>query len=119
MTINALLANNERYVGLFLKTEHDHEKDTAEFDVIKKLDDIYKVGCFAQVQEMIKTAGGLQLALVGVRRLEIDKLVSLGPPTRASVNHWKDHRILKHSNEVKAYLNELRFAVRYKIYLLF
>lgn len=111
VTINALLTNNERYVGLFLKTEHDHEKDTAEFDVIKKLDDIYKVGCFAQVQEMIKTAGGLQLALVGVRRLEIDKLVSLGPPTRASVNHWKDHRILKQSNEVKAYLNELRFAV--------
>ena len=118
-----MLAKTDRYVGLFLRTDYEHDKENAENDVIRKEESIYKVGCFAQVQNMnlLESNIGMQITLVGVRRIDFGSIINFGPPARASVNHWNEQKLARsqgeekarhYTNEVKAYLNELRYSVR-------
>jgi Lon-like ATP-dependent protease len=82
-------------------------------DVIKDSSELYKTGTFAQVNTFHKTELGLQLIVMGHRRITLKSVNSYGPPTIAEVKHWpKVTTNLKLSQNVKAYSNEIVSIVR-------
>lgn len=107
---NALLESETNYVGLFLRKDKVTGIDEAE--VIKTSDDVYKVGTFAQIQAATKTPLGVQLLLIGHRRINLDEITSLGPPCVASVTHWKRPPKVEQSQRIKAYSKEIVQATR-------
>lgn len=57
---------NQPYLGIFLKRDTE---DSAE--VVSKLDDLYKIGTFAQIQELQDLGDKLRMVVVGHRRIKI------------------------------------------------
>lgn len=57
---------NQPYVGVFLKKD-----STNEAEVVQKLDDVYKVGTFAQIQELQDLGDKLRMVVVAHRRIKI------------------------------------------------
>jgi ATP-dependent Lon protease len=108
--IDLLNANQERYVGLFLRKEYDKEADINE--MIGNPKDVYKVGAFAQIRQVTMVNQGAQLLLTGIRRINLGDLVHGGPPTVAAVEHWKEKRYIRVPDDIKAYNNELRHELR-------
>ena len=116
--IDAIIKSNESgigYLGAFLRRADS--SDTAEpekviSEIITRTDQIHKVGTFAQIQGMFRLEnGGLQLLLMGHRRINLEEVLQYGPPLSVRVNHWKKP-ILVESTTLKAYRNELIMAVR-------
>lgn len=70
---------NQPYVGIFLKKNDDNESE-----VVDKLDDIYNVGTFAQVQEMQDLGDKLRLVVIAHRRVKINGQLfeDLEPPPK-------------------------------------
>lgn len=58
---------NQPYVGIFLK-----KSDSDDNEVVNKLDEIYSVGTFAQVQEMQDLGDKLRLVVIAHRRIKIN-----------------------------------------------
>lgn len=56
---------NQPYVGVFLK------KTEGEEEIIHKLDDVYSVGTFAQIQELQDLGDKLRMVVVAHRRIKI------------------------------------------------
>ena len=90
--ITELAAKNQGFVGLFMRTDQitrtELKLETSQ-DLITSEDEIHNVGTFAQIQNVMKTAQGTQIILVGHRRVMIDEFVTLGPPAFAKVTYWK------------------------------
>jgi ATP-dependent Lon protease len=105
--ITALQKHTEGYIGLFLRRNLD-----VDTEIIESVDQIHKIGTFAQVKGSARQAAGLRIFVTGIRRVTMGQVINFGPPMMGSVEHWKPNRHTKHSNEIKAYLNELRYAVR-------
>lgn len=82
-------------------------------DLITDVSDIYKVGTFASIQNVVQTEFGSQLLLMGQRRVTINEITSFGPPTIANVDHW-ERAVVKdpHNPHLKALLNEVLSASR-------
>ncbi|XP_073842996.1 lon protease homolog, mitochondrial isoform X2 [Musca autumnalis] len=57
---------NQPYVGVFLKKDA-----TNEAEVVQNLDDVYKVGTFAQIQELQDLGDKLRMVVVAHRRIKI------------------------------------------------
>lgn len=57
---------NQPYLGIFLKRDND---DISE--VVAKLDDLYKIGTFGQIQELQDLGDKLRMVVVGHRRIKI------------------------------------------------
>lgn len=57
---------NQPYVGIFLKKDDDNEKE-----VVEKLDEIYTIGTFAQVQEMQDLGDKLRIVVTAHRRIKL------------------------------------------------
>lgn len=57
---------NQPYLGIFLKRDTE---DPAE--VVAKIDDLYKIGTFAQIQELQDLGDKLRMVVVGHRRIKI------------------------------------------------
>ncbi|XP_053955007.1 lon protease homolog, mitochondrial isoform X1 [Anastrepha ludens] len=57
---------NQPYVGVFMKKDNENESETVE-----KLDDVYNVGTFAQIQELQDLGDKLRMVVVAHRRVKI------------------------------------------------
>lgn len=57
---------NQPYAGIFMKKDEDNEKE-----VVDKLDEVYPVGTFAQIQEIQDLGDKLRLVVVAHRRIKI------------------------------------------------
>lgn len=57
---------NQPYVGIFLKKDDDNVKE-----VVDKLDEIYSIGTFAQVQEMQDLGDKLRIVVTAHRRIKL------------------------------------------------
>lgn len=57
---------NQPYAGIFLKKDDDNESE-----VVDKLEDIYPVGTFAQIQEIQDLGDKLRLVVVAHRRIKV------------------------------------------------
>ncbi|XP_054731900.1 lon protease homolog, mitochondrial isoform X2 [Anastrepha obliqua] len=71
---------NQPYVGVFMKKDNENESETVE-----KLDDVYNVGTFAQIQELQDLGDKLRMVVVAHRRVKITGqiLEDLVPTTKA------------------------------------
>ncbi|TMW52625.1 hypothetical protein DOY81_002279 [Sarcophaga bullata] len=57
---------NQPYVGVFMKKDNDNEAE-----IVEKLDDVYKVGTFAQILELQDLGDKLRMVVVAHRRIKI------------------------------------------------
>lgn len=113
--IEAVRKNKEKeggYLGVFLRTE-DMSSNVPMPEIVTKESEIFKVGTFAQVQQINKTDFGTQLILMGHRRINFESFVNFGPPAIANVSHWKrptdvDDALTNIS--MKAHINEVTAA---------
>jgi hypothetical protein len=111
-TTEAILKHAElgtSYVGTFLRSDN---KPGEIPELITSVDQIHPVGTFAQVQSILRTDGGLQLLLMGHRRISLENVVSFGPPVMAKVSHWNKSHVAIESSLIKAYRNEIILAIR-------
>ncbi|XP_058975351.1 lon protease homolog, mitochondrial-like isoform X1 [Musca domestica] len=76
---------NQPYVGVFLKKD-----STNEAEVVQKLDDVYKVGTFAQIQELQDLGDKLRMVVVAHRRIKITGqiLEELLPQEKTTTIHY-------------------------------
>ena len=81
-------------------------------ELIISPDQIYNVGTFVQIQNMIRTDIGLQLLLMGHRRINLEEITNYGPPMNVKVEHWQKPIFVLESPSLKAYRNEVIQAVR-------
>ena len=82
-------------------------------ELITSADQVYNVGTFVQIQNMIRTDIGLQLLLMGHRRINLEEITNYGPPLSVKVEHWQKPIFVLESPSLKAYRNEVIQAVRY------
>lgn len=70
---------NQPYVGIFLKRDDESEKE-----IVDKLDEIYSVGTFAQIQEMQDLGDKLRVVATAHRRIKITGQLfeDLDPPVK-------------------------------------
>lgn len=112
-TCAALIKSNESgmsYLSVFLRT--DIKGAVVEVpELISSADQIYKVGTFVQVQNMIRTDIGLQLLLMGHRRITLEEIHNFGPPLSVKIAHWQKPVFVLESPSLKAYRNEVIQAV--------
>eukprot|EP00639_Heterosigma_akashiwo_P014903 CAMPEP_0206365046 /NCGR_PEP_ID=MMETSP0294-20121207/2598_1 /ASSEMBLY_ACC=CAM_ASM_000327 /TAXON_ID=39354 /ORGANISM="Heterosigma akashiwo, Strain CCMP2393" /LENGTH=535 /DNA_ID=CAMNT_0053810795 /DNA_START=412 /DNA_END=2015 /DNA_ORIENTATION=+ len=110
--LEGLKNNGDGYVGVFLRKQPvENEGDPPE--IITSLDDIYKVGTFAQIQAINPTQwGGVQVMLLSHRRVGATSLHDAGPPALLGVEHWAPGEYDPESPLVKAYSNEIVATVR-------
>lgn len=57
---------NQPYVGVFMKKDSENESE-----LVEKLDDVYKFGTFAQIQELQDLGDKLRIVVVAHRRIRI------------------------------------------------
>lgn len=57
---------NQPYCGIFLKKEEENESE-----IVKNLDDVHKIGVFAQIHEMQDLGDRLRLVVMAHRRIKI------------------------------------------------
>ncbi|XP_014089309.2 lon protease homolog, mitochondrial isoform X1 [Bactrocera oleae] len=57
---------NQPYVGVFMKKDNENESE-----VVEKLDEVYNVGTFAQIQELQDLGDKLRMVVVAHRRIKI------------------------------------------------
>ncbi|XP_061400425.1 lon protease homolog, mitochondrial [Musca vetustissima] len=76
---------NQPYVGVFLKKD-----STNEAEVVQNLDDVYKVGTFAQIQELQDLGDKLRMVVVAHRRIKITGqiLEELVPQEKTTTIHY-------------------------------
>lgn len=109
--ITSNIDSGSRYIGLHLRKPPSNALDVPE--LITSIDDIYTVGTYASVQNSIKLeGGGLQLFVMGHRRVTLDNILSMGPPISGSVTHWPKRTVQQQSPAIKAYCNEVLASVR-------
>jgi ATP-dependent Lon protease len=112
-TCAALIKSNESgmsYLSVFLRC--DAKGAIVELpELITSADQIYKVGTFVQVQNMIRTDIGLQLLLMGHRRITLEEIHNFGPPLSVKIDHWQKPVFVLESPSLKAYRNEVIQAV--------
>jgi ATP-dependent Lon protease len=106
-TIESLLAAPDRALGMFLRRDVE-----ASSDRIRSIDEVYNVGTLGQIQQMVRNSMGLQLTVLGIQRIEIKEIWSTGPPVVAQIFLNRNIKVLNQTNEIKAYVNELRQATR-------
>jgi ATP-dependent Lon protease len=121
-TIDAVMENQKNgvhYVGLFLRkdnlTEDIFEEDSktaGNLDRISSIDQVHKIGTFAQVQQITKTDRGTQLSLIVHRRISLENVNSFGPPAIVKVNHISSPVVDAKSPLIKAYTNAVISALR-------
>ena len=115
-TVEAVIANRDKgsgYLGLFLRTDLVTDT-TITPELISSADHVYKVGTFAQIQNIIRTQNSIQLLLTTHRRITLEDIISFGPPIIGNVTHW-DKIYADQSPSIKAYTNEIINASRYHI----
>lgn len=99
------------YVGVFLRKNSSLELPEKS-DIIKDLNDIYSVGTFAQIQNIVKTDVGAQLIVLGHRRVSLLGIDAYGPPAVGRVKHWRKPLQTPSSDRIKAYMNEIIASIR-------
>mmetsp|Transcript_16848 Transcript_16848/g.27817 ORF Transcript_16848/g.27817 Transcript_16848/m.27817 type:complete len:760 (-) Transcript_16848:324-2603(-) len=76
---------------------------------IKSLDEIENVGILAQINQIVRNPydSGIQVILLGHRRIKIEELLSVDPVCNVKITHHPDKQYKTSSDTVKAYCNEL------------
>lgn len=109
--IQSNVAKGRQYAGLFLRADKGKNIDVPE--LITNLSQVYNVGTFASINSAVKTAnGGLQLFIMGHRRLSLNEITTYGPPIMSNVTHWKRNTSVESTPAIKAYCNEILASVR-------
>lgn len=98
------------YVGIFLRNKDVPESTSPE--LITDPDQIYRIGTFAQVHNLVQSAIGTQLLLMGHRRIAIEEFKDLGPPLRLKVRHWPKLTWDTDSESIRATCNEVLSTMR-------
>ncbi|XP_011176652.1 lon protease homolog, mitochondrial isoform X2 [Zeugodacus cucurbitae] len=82
---------NQPYVGVFMKKDNENEAE-----VVGKLDEVYNVGTFAQIQELQDLGDKLRMVVVAHRRIKITGqiLEDLMPITKAEEQTEMERRKL-------------------------
>ena len=104
-----LKKSNNPWVGVFLtKPDVDiHDETTIDYDML------YRTGSMAHLQNIAPTADGLQVMLMGHRRVRITDMMSQGPPLHVKVAHIENPRDTNGSSStIKAYTNEILATIR-------
>lgn len=113
-TIASLIKSHESgmsYLSVFLR--RDVKGAVIEVpELITSVDQIYNVGTFVHIQSLIRTDIGLQLLLMGHRRINLEEISNFGPPLSVKVEHWQKPVFVLESPSLKAYRNEVIQAVR-------
>lgn len=139
-TIEALEAlEDSSYVGIFLRkrnstgvTEGGVIIDKPE--IIKDPSEIFNVGTFAQIHRMTRVSvrpksddslnesfaendtdnevASISLWLMGHRRIDLNSVDDVGPPTRVKVSHWDKLEYTKSDDTVRALSNEVLSVIR-------
>ncbi|OAF68877.1 hypothetical protein A3Q56_03406 [Intoshia linei] len=65
------LKMKQPYAGIFMKKNDDDDRE-----IVNSLDDIYKIGTFAQIHEVQDMGDKLRLVVMGHRRIKINKLLT-------------------------------------------
>lgn len=113
-TIASIVKSHESgmsYLSVFLR--RDVKGAIIEVpELITSVDQIYNVGTFVHIQNLIRTDIGLQLLLMGHRRINLEEISNFGPPLSVKVEHWQKPVFVLESPSLKAYRNEVIQAVR-------
>jgi hypothetical protein len=97
--------SNSGFLGLFMR------KDLNIDEIITDDKQLYKVGTFGQVKLVQDTNQGTQLFIMAHRRLIIDEIVTLGPPTIAKVTHWNRPNLVPSSKSY--FFKKLLYFITY------
>jgi len=88
---------------IFLATQKEAETDEPSED------DIYKVGCVAEIKQMLKLPGGTIRVLVeGLQRAKAIKIVATDPYFRAEIEEYEEE-LSEKSIEVEALMRSVNF----------
>jgi Lon-like ATP-dependent protease len=117
-TIDAIQKTAETaggFLGVFYRSDLSNgsigpSPESLEF--ITNASQLSKVGTFAQIQSITRIESSANILLLGHRRLSIQSISSLGPPTIANVLHWKKPTLSTPSTSLKAYMNEVIASLR-------
>jgi hypothetical protein len=110
------VANNNPYVGVFLRKEAPLITELSDGipELITDLSEIHKIGTFAKVHGItpIPDQPGGQVMLLAHRRIELQSMLELGPPLRLQVNHLERQPFDANDDSIKAYTNEIINTLR-------
>ncbi|XP_012155650.1 lon protease homolog, mitochondrial isoform X2 [Ceratitis capitata] len=83
---------NQPYVGVFMKKDNDNESE-----IVEKLDEVYNVGTFAQIQELQDLGDKLRMVVVAHRRIKITGqiLEDLVPPQKAEEQELERRKLAR------------------------
>jgi Lon-like ATP-dependent protease len=116
--IQESMANDNPYVGVFLRKEEplisDPAADLNPPELITDLSEIHQFGTFAKIHDLvpIPDAEGAQLMLLAHRRIQIQDLLEIGPPLRVQVQHHELDPFDAKDDKIKAYSNEIITVLR-------
>eukprot|EP00466_Bigelowiella_natans_P020592 jgi/Bigna1/92455/estExt_fgenesh1_pm.C_240018 len=104
-------AKGSPYVGGFLRRSDQSRttETTTNSDGQDSLDEIENVGILAQINQIVRNPydSGIQVILLGHRRIKIEELLSVDPVCNVKITHHPDKQYKTSSDTVKAYCNEL------------
>lgn len=129
--LTARVDESSPYVGVFLQKkevngsvagvevpEFNQKSSTLQQDstssAITSSAQLFNVGSFAQITSLIKTDVGVQVLLMGHRRISLGEVTSFGPPIISNVTYWR-RPLVAQNQTLKAYCNEVLSAARYCI----
>jgi ATP-dependent Lon protease len=139
-TIEALEAlEDSSYVGIFLRKRNstgvtDGGVIIDKPEIIKDPSEIFNVGTFAQIHRMTRVGirsksedslnesfadndtdnevASISLWLMGHRRIDLNSVDDVGPPTRVKVSHWDKLEYTKTDDTIRALSNEVLSVIR-------
>ena len=90
--VAALIAahsSHHPYIGVFLPRP-DEKGDSPELSVISDVEQAHEVGTLAQITRLTQTPKGVQILLLGGRRVKLDRVIQSSPVMMAKVEEAKD-----------------------------
>jgi Lon-like ATP-dependent protease len=109
MTDNGIVSG--QYIGVFLRSDNDQKLTIDETELITDVNQLHKVGTFAQILRLSKTELGAQMQVIGHRRIDLTDITSNGPPCIANIEHWPKAKISNNST-ITAYSNQILQVIR-------
>jgi Lon-like ATP-dependent protease len=115
-TIDAIVNMNMKsppvYLGLFLRQPPQEGRTMEQSDIIRDINEVYKTGTFAQVNNIARHDEGATLILQSHRRITLNSIQTYGPPAIGQVTHWKKPTFSNLSPGIRARMNEIMQGAR-------
>jgi ATP-dependent Lon protease len=85
----AAKASHHPYIGVFLPVP-DEDGETTELASVTDVEQVHKVGTLAQITRLTQTPNGVQVLLLGGRRVTLDRVVQAEPVMLAKMGEAQD-----------------------------